>query len=250
MKEAEQVLGKPPKLKRIEVLCLLGMLAFLLFLWLMPVVNTLLRYGTLAWLGLLWAYVLWLAWRSQAARYAWLGLTVVLGLLVGLARGPEVGAEALQQEYVRALQRYEGSPYVWGGENRLGIDCSGLVRAAMIDAEIRTGIQYLSPQALRRAFAIWFRDAGADTLAAGYHGRTRRVLEARDLNSLDHARLAPGDLMVDEHGVHTMIYLGDSTWIEADPTQMRVLKARVPSQIHWFKVPVTISRWTSLDAKG
>ncbi|MBI3986575.1 MAG: C40 family peptidase [Lentisphaerae bacterium] len=33
---------------------------------------------------------------------------------------------------VQCLRRYEGTLYVWGGENRRGIDCSGLVRKKVI----------------------------------------------------------------------------------------------------------------------
>ena len=34
-------------------------------------------------------------------------------------------------DFVAAAERFAGTPYVWGGKTRLGLDCSGLVQVAM-----------------------------------------------------------------------------------------------------------------------
>ncbi|PKL75401.1 MAG: hypothetical protein CVV27_15600, partial [Candidatus Melainabacteria bacterium HGW-Melainabacteria-1] len=221
----------------------------LVFFVLYPIVNTLVRYATLASALSLWAYLLWLSWPRHRLRAGWLGASAML-LGLCFVNGPGVSDAVLRDSYSRALARYEGTPYVWGGENWLGIDCSGLVRAAMIDTQLRHGLLGLSPQYLRQAFRIWFYDAGADTLAAGFRQQTRVVLNTPSLNALDHSQIQPGDFMVDNQGVHTMIYLGDQTWIEADPVQMKVIKVKVPSTIGWFKIPARIVRWRQLETSS
>lgn len=231
---------------RVKTLILIALIGVWLYFVLTPVVNTLIRYASLFSFMLIWTYLLWWFWPQTKLRYAWLGGSgLLLALLVFGGRAP--AADQLQQAYVSALQRYEGSPYVWGGENHLGIDCSGLARAAMIDAQLQMGLTQVSPAAFRQALSIWFYDAGADTLAAGFRGKTRQVLTTPAINQLDHQQLQPGDMMVDAKGVHAMIYLGDKTWIEADPNAMRVIRVTVPTNNHWFQIPSRIVRWQSLE---
>ena len=56
------------------------------------------------------------------------------------------------REYVTELLRYEGAKYIWGGENWLGIDCSGLVRSALITANYKLGILTLNPRLVGKGF--------------------------------------------------------------------------------------------------
>jgi cell wall-associated NlpC family hydrolase len=51
------------------------------------------------------------------------------GGFVPTAHIAEVGAFA--PDFVRVAEQLVGTPYVWGGTTRLGLDCSGLVQAAM-----------------------------------------------------------------------------------------------------------------------
>src|SRR5262245_22994123 len=37
----------------------------------------------------------------------------------------------LAPDFVAVAERFVGTPYVWGGKTRLGLDCSGLVQVAM-----------------------------------------------------------------------------------------------------------------------
>jgi NlpC/P60 family len=50
----------------------------------------------------------------------------------------QIGAETLRSTYLRSLYSYMGTTYVWGGENQLGIDCSGLVRDCLRTKHIRS----------------------------------------------------------------------------------------------------------------
>lgn len=59
------------------------------------------------------------------------------GLFSALATGGFVIAQhlarvdAFARDYVSVAERFEETPYLWGGRSRLGLDCSGLVQIAM-----------------------------------------------------------------------------------------------------------------------
>ena len=81
-----------------------------------------------------------------------------------------------------------------------------------------------------------------------YRGLTKRLFNAPDLKSLDHDRILPGDFAVTSDGVHVMAYLGNETWIEADPGKLKVIKIHAPATTNgWFRRPVNIMRWSCLN---
>ena len=90
-------------------------------------------------------------------------LVVPIGILV--APGRRHDAQSLRRRYITALRRYEGTRYVWGGENGFGIDCSGFVRRGLIDANLREGVATLNPGRLRAESQA--RRAGDPRAAAG-----------------------------------------------------------------------------------
>lgn len=160
--------------------------------------------------------------------------------------GRKADAEALRRAYVNALLSYEGSPYVWGGENRFGIDCSGLVRKGLICANLRLGLRTLNPRQVRQALYLWWNDCTAQALRDGHLGLTKRLSNAAQINGIDTRALLPGDLAVTASGVHVLAYVGSGEWIEADPGEMRVIRVQTPAKNAWFRTPVYILRWTEL----
>ena len=63
----------------------------------------------------------------------------------------------------------------------------------------------------------------------------------------DPAQWRTGDLAVTADGVHVLAYLGDRTWIEADPTAHEVVEVTLPTSNAWFHVPVVFVRWRYLE---
>jgi hypothetical protein len=177
-------------------------------------------------------------------------LTAIAGLIAGLVLlpGRTPNPASLRAEYVRSLQGFQGTAYIWGGENGIGIDCSGLIRCGWIDANLRTGLRTLNPGPVRQAARIWWQDCSAQELGEGYRDRTRFVGTTSALNRADYPGLQAGEIVVTESGAHTMAYLGDRIWIEADPLAGSVITVQAPAaQNPWFEQPMKIMRWREAE---
>jgi hypothetical protein len=230
-----------------HLLWLCGLL-LLVAVALYPVSNRMTKVAGLALASGVWIGAIALFWRHASLRMAFLGLTAAAAALLLLPGRALPATETLRADYVSGLQRYEGSRYVWGGENVLGIDCSGLVRRGFIDALLTRGVRTFHPGLTRQAFSLWWNDCTAATLGKGEAPLTQAIVEAASINTLDHTSLLAGDLAVTKDGLHILGYLGDSTWLEADPIVNRVIRVRAPSAENvWLKGPVRIVRWRALQ---
>ena len=214
-------------------------------IWLFPVGCRITRILLLASATILCMRCIFLLRTHKLAVFAILaiGLIVLVWLCFpGRPGDPSV----LKQSYIQSLKQYRGTLYVWGGENRIGIDCSGLVRRGLINANVRTGLLTLNPKLVRTALVLWWNDCSARALRDEYLGFTARLFQAESINSIASTTLLPGDLAVTSDGVHVLAYLGDKTWIEADPSVMKVITVLTPSDNVWFQAPVHIVRWNQL----
>jgi cell wall-associated NlpC family hydrolase len=131
-------------------------------------------------------------------------------------------ADALRRRFVERLKDYDGVRYLYGGENHRGVDCSGLVRAAMIRALFDRGLASLDSTMLRSAFTLWWRDTNAIQLGKGASGLTLPIGDGSPMPMRAAQNLRPGDLAVTTSGSHVLAYLGEQRWIEADPDVARV----------------------------
>lgn len=205
-----------------------------------------LRFGMVAIGVLLWFGGTYLC-RRRRSLFALGLLAPVLTTLFLLSPDKPINNDRLRDAYVESLRSLEGTNYVWGGETRLGIDCSGLVRGAMIDANLREGVRTGNPLLIRTAATLWWFDASAKALGENYRGLTVPLSEAKSLNDADYSTLRPGDIAVTESGLHTLAYLGDKTWIQANPVPMRVVTTTAPTNTDgWFIQEVRLLRWAEL----
>ncbi len=187
--------------------------------------------------------------RMRTLRW---GIAFVLTLAVAALALPVRSTDptALRATYVAALQRFAGTPYLLGGENARGIDCSGLVRRAMVDALIDQGVWGCDPGLIRRALWLWWKDRSADDLGNGVDGWCRPVLDASTVNTVERGKVQPGDLAVVAGGLHMLAYLGDGRWISADPDELAVVIDQAPSKKGWFRTKTHVVRWVTLDERA
>lgn len=233
----------------IRLLRLLWIAAGVLWIavWLFPESNRLTRAAGLALFLGAWFGAVGLSWRRRPLRFVLIGLTLLgAGFLVLPGRALPA-AEALRDDYIAGLRRYSGVNYYWGGESPKGIDCSGLIRRGLIDALFWRGVRTFDPGLVRRALGMWWNDTSARALGEHHEGLTVGLLQTPSINDLDHTGVLPGDLAVTRDGLHIMAYLGDRQWIEADPTEGRVITVAAPTKDNiWFKVPMNLVRWSVL----
>lgn len=237
-----------------RLICLFWLLACASFVGvaLFPVSNDLTRTAGVLLVIFIWLGLGALLWQRRVLRAFFVGLTIAFGVFLVLPVRRHVDPAALRQDVTTALQRYNGVPYDWGGESFKGIDCSGLVRRGLVDSLFCRGIRSGDPGLVRYSLWLWWHDCTAGDLGQEYRKMTVHILDTPSINALDDSKILPGDLAVSQDGAHVMEFLGEHTWIEADPSEGRVVTAPAPSErILWFRLPFKIMRWTILcDAPG
>ena len=77
---------------------------------------------------------------------------------VDLAAGP------CREAFVKAMESFLGVPYVWGGTSHKGVDCSGLIQSAMIEAGC---VKQAPPRTAADQFHAAQRRSGPDEMKEG-----------------------------------------------------------------------------------
>ncbi|WP_193210754.1 NlpC/P60 family protein [Luteolibacter marinus] len=204
------------------------------------------RWGLPLVLAACWVGLVIALWKKPLPRAAAIVGPCLLLLPLALP-GRDLDRARLREDYLAAMQAFDGCRYVWGGENARGIDCSGLPRRALRDALRHQAIRG-NGRAARMWLAQWWFDTSARAMGEGYRGFTRPIGVEGPLWKLDPAELVAGDLAVTRGGSHVMVYLGGGSWIQADPGPGKVFIARADEDDNpWFRCEVSLHRWTVLE---
>ncbi len=225
-------------LKIAWVLCF----GLLIFICLYPVSMSLTRFITAGCVVFCWLAGVVILWKFYRIGMIVLGSGILLLVAVFLLPGRNADSGNLRRSYCESLRGFDGCRFIWGGENFLGIDCSGLIRKAMIKNLIKQGIVTFNPGLIRQGLKLWVRDFSARDFLKE-KAPVIQIAEAEKLNNFDHSELLPGDLAVTRSGAHIMAYLGNQEWIEADPGILKVITVKLPAENSWFNIPVKIMRW-------
>ncbi len=190
--------------------------------WVVPVKTGIVRLVSLCPPLSLFAIVVFVNRKRRVPR----ALLCVCGLLVVLVHVLTLRASSIDPDvYAANLVKHEGVKYVWGGEGRFGIDCSGLIRKATVDSLYGTG-------RWGAGLLVWLKDCPAKSLGAGlgaYFEEQAVYSSVRDITNP-----AKGGIAITTSGVHVMAYLGDGAWIQASPSDGKVTVKDAGDEDTWF----------------
>ena len=234
---------------RIAWILLIGCAVGVVILLRNPIHSKLLNLAFLLCIVGTWATLTFLVWRKKIARYVMSAIPVLAAIPFFLP-GDWINAIELREDYLKRVNQFENTPYVWGGENSHGIDCSGLPRRALRDALFAYGIRHGNGDAIRDAAAQWWYDTSAQALSQGYRHTTIDLGITGTIRELDTAQIQPGDLAITTNGIHLIVYAGEGKWIQADPGigHVATLDSRTADNL-WFLSPVTMHRWSLLEIR-
>ncbi|MCO4780822.1 MAG: C40 family peptidase [Candidatus Cloacimonetes bacterium] len=182
--------------------------------------------------------------------FKWLVSFLVFIFILGVLNSTKLNdISDFSTTYISKLTSYHDIKYVWGGENKRGIDCSGLMRMALVDTLITHGLLDRNLYLIWKAFNLWYYDLSAKAIMHGYDGKTFKVFDSLSIKDIDHSKLSIGDMAATDNGVHVLAYIGDKKWIQADPTRGKVTIDHSSSKAPWLDTKVCIVRWKLISDK-
>ncbi|PCJ54336.1 MAG: hypothetical protein COA79_21995 [Planctomycetota bacterium] len=223
--------------------CWVILLLFIVLMCFVPISNGYGRLFFVITIPAFWASSIYMLKNYKIIATVLFGLGIAFILFLILP-GSESKNKSLRVSYINSLKSYEGTKYIWGGENRIGIDCSGLVRNGLINANIKQSFLTFNPKLFRNAFKLWWYDCSAKAIRDGYKNFANHKFKAKTINDIDTSKLNIGDIAVTTGGSHILAYIGNNKWIEADPGIRKTVIIKTPSKNPWFNMPIYILEWS------
>ncbi len=231
--------------RRLAWYFVLGGAAGLIVMLFNPVNSTLLRLTLIGCISIVWVGIWLLLPSTRANRRIFFGVSLCL-IIPFCLPGRMIDRNQLHQSYLNHILHFEGVRYHWGGENSIGIDCSGLPRRSLMKALFDRGILTANGRPLRQFLELWWFDSSARALSESHRKYTIPLGVEGTVRDLDYSKLVAGDLAITKNGVHALVYLGDERWIQADPGAGKVVHQHKDEPNSWFSVPISLYRWTLL----
>lgn len=160
------------------------------------------------------SYLIFLFWVWKKSLFRYLSISLLFISILALVLTTKDKAPN-RIYFIEALKAYKDTVYVWGGENKSGIDCSGLIRMSMRDA-------YIKENLWGNAFLIWFFDVAARDFKNKYTKILINYGQYNSIRKIPDNELIPGSIVVTANGIHTFAYLGDHLWVQASPNDNKV----------------------------
>jgi hypothetical protein len=196
----------------------------LLILFFFPVRTTIIRGIIILLIAMPLIYLIKNYWSKFYIGKALLTGTIIL-LIWGITTFTLVPIN--QKTFIQHVQSYENVPFVWGGENSFGLDCSGLIRQSLLKT-------YLSQYRIGSAFQIWFIDCPAKHLSTKYSNILREYKKAVLIKNVTNLNIPLGTLAVTTTGNHVLAYVGNNSWAQASPDDMKVTIKNYSENDPWF----------------
>ncbi len=209
-----------------------------------PVVTKTQNLGIAITLFAITVSLLWFCRKIKLITIPILSAVVLLIIWLFIPSSP-IDYKEIEHSYQNALEKYKSVTYHWGGENKFGIDCSGLPRKSLRDAFLSYTINHGNSDAFKQFLKLRWFDSSAKALSKGYRNYVTPLNISGTIKEIPYDHLKPGDLAITQDGLHVIIYYGNDQWIQADPWKkiVHIQNGRTGKSSR-FNNQVSIYRWT------
>ncbi|HAN09867.1 MAG TPA: hypothetical protein DCP90_04555 [Clostridiales bacterium] len=196
-----------------------------------------------------WLIIVFKLWNNYFTRAVVIIATVFIFVTYYGSNKVIVSDELIRLSYIENLKNYENTNYMSGGENRIGIDSSGLIRRPMIDTFIEMGFKTKNMQYIRMALSIWMDDYAISDIYNNYKGMYIDILKFCSICEITDKNIKSGDILIYDNYSQVYIYLGNNEWIEVNPHDKKtIIVSAIPALSIMREISGKVVRWKVLES--